>query len=182
MLSLSDRTAMVTMPNGITLVTKLFPSNAGQFDAVLARHLTPDLEYFDIPEDFEGEMRKAAILVSQNAPKDTDLMFNGGRCQVIANGNLGKMKTNIPINNKAVSGGILINPELVLKSLPVVSKMAINPEKSLVMLAGEGGLVQVVAGKSRAVTKATKEHNAAPPPPRTPKPGSIEDMDDDIPF
>jgi hypothetical protein len=166
-----ERTAMVDYAAGVSMVTKLIPGKLQVFHNVFAGH-ADKATFFSLPPELLGEIQKALVVLSRNAIKEIELVFDKGTMTVTADGIMGKLKTKIGTAAPAdFAAKVFINPEHVLRILPHVDEIAVNHERSLVFRGD--GLTHLISSISRVQAPPEQQ------PDKIPKPNIEED---DIPF
>lgn len=153
----------------VTLFTKVMPAKPELFSGVFTKHVD-SAEQFDMPPGLANEVKKAAILLARESVKELVITFAGAKITLSATGTLGTMRTSLDVQTK-LSGAVCVNPDDLLRVLPLADKLAINDEVSLIIVGG--GFSHILS--SRQGWSAQKK---APDK----KKGPVDDLDDDIPF
>lgn len=127
-LAVGEKVAIATF-NGATLITRLLPAKPDIFASVFGQH-ADEATFFVLPEGLGREIAKAVVLTVKEQVKECYINAGSGSVKIDAGSSLGNMESTMPVDKKLV-GGVNIDPMLISRALPYLSKWAINDGRSL---------------------------------------------------
>lgn len=139
-ISLGERVGTLEVGT-VTLVTKLLPAKAEQFESIFKKHVEPST-FCPLPVELGREIAKAVVLLGREQVKKCVLTFAKGKAAVSASGILGSMNTTV-VMPKDLNGFVSMSPELIARILPHADTIAVNDQASLVF--EKGGMTHIIA-------------------------------------
>lgn len=177
-LMLGDSYAIATFDcePSVTLVSKLIRDDPAAFEKMFSGFLYGGSTY-PIPEELQGELAKANVLLSRDLEKKCVLSQSGGELSISADGQLGELRGTMKVKGKQPARMTGFQPEQMMRALPYCTEMEIT-ESHLTVMTGEN-FTYAISGFPVKANTATAPKLSTTSGKDKPRKDSI---DDDIPF